>query len=46
MAVKTTVTMKMCIRVAGIVKCKDGGYSATYEEATVGPTSVSLSYPT
>jgi len=46
MAVKTTVTMKMCIRVAGVVKCIDKGYYAEYEERTVGPTSVTLTYPT
>jgi len=46
MAVKTTVSMRMCIRVAGEIKCKDKGYYAEYEERTVGPTSVTLVYPT
>jgi len=46
MAVKTTVTMKLCIRKAGVIKCKEKGYYAEYEEATVGPTDVTLSYPT
>ena len=40
-----TVTMKLCTRVAGTVKCVDGGFKATYEKGTVGPTSVSVSYP-
>lgn len=40
-----TVKMKICTRVAGVVKCKDGGFEATYEKGTVGPTAVSVSYP-
>lgn len=39
------VTMKLCTRVAGTVRCKDGGFVAEYEKGTVGPTSVSVSYP-
>lgn len=39
------VVMKICTRVAGVVKCKDGGFVAEYEKGTVGPTSVSVSYP-
>lgn len=39
------VVMKICTRVAGTVKCKDGGFVAEYEKGTVGPTSVSVSYP-
>jgi len=45
MAVKAEVTMKLCVRKAGVIKCKDGGYKATYEEKTVGPTDVTISYP-
>ena len=45
MAVKKRVVMKLCIRVAGRVTCKDGGYSADYESGTVGPTAVTISYP-
>lgn len=41
----TKVVMKICVRVAGVVKCKDGGFTAEYEKGTVGPTSVSVSYP-
>ena len=40
-----TVTMKLCVRVAGAIKCRDGGFSATYESGTVGPTAVSITYP-
>jgi len=42
----TKVTMKLCVRVAGKVACKDGGFSATYEKGTVGPTDVDVTYPT
>lgn len=46
MAVKRRVTMKLCIRVAGRIVCKDAGYVADYEAGTVGPTSLTISYPT
>jgi len=46
MAVKTRVTMRMCIRVAGEIRCVDKGYYAEYEEGTVGPTTITLRYPT
>ena len=42
---KTVVTMKLCVRRAGKITCKDEGYKAEYDTATVGPTKLELSYP-
>jgi len=39
------VTMNLCTRVAGKVECKTGGFKATYEKGTVGPTEVTVEYP-
>jgi len=39
------VTMDLCIRVAGKVKCKTEGFKATYKKGTVGPTAVEITYP-
>ena len=42
-----TVRLKLCVKVPGKgIQCEEGGYEATYEEGTVGPTSVTLRYPT
>jgi len=40
------VTMDLCIRVAGKVKCKSDGFKATYKKGVVGPIDVSVEYPT
>jgi len=45
MAIKTHVEMRLCRRVAGVIKCVDKGYYAGYEEKTVGPVTFSITYP-
>jgi len=42
MGVVAKVTMRMCKRIAGVVKCVDDAYYAEYEARTVGPTKVEL----
>jgi len=42
---KPPVIMRLCIRVAGNVKCRDEGYYARYETQTVGPVDVDIKYP-
>lgn len=39
------VTMKLCTRVAGVIKCEPEGFRATYAPGTIGPIEVSLRYP-
>lgn len=39
------VRMKLCTRVAGRISCVADGFKATYEPGTVGPTAVSILYP-
>jgi len=43
--VKTTVTMKLCVRRVGVITCRDAGYVASYDTATVGPTQLTVTYP-
>jgi len=47
MVTQKAVTMDMCVRIAGEVKCVKDGYKVTYHKApgTVGPVEVKVEYP-
>jgi len=45
MAVRRKVSLKLCAKVGGEIKCKEGGLKMTFEKGTVGPIEMELKYP-